>query len=146
VWYFQQVALDIGAQRMQSWLDSFDYGNRDISGGQDQFWLSSSLKISALEQIGFLTALDENKLPASAANQDMVKSLLLQDYALPDGFSGDFYGKTGSCIYREEDHGWFVGLLHRGDEDYVFAVNLKGKGQGGPQARAIAVEVMKDIR
>jgi beta-lactamase class D len=33
------------------------YGNQDISGGIDQFWLSSSLKISPKEQADFMEAL-----------------------------------------------------------------------------------------
>ena len=146
VWYFQEVALDIGPERMQAWLDDFSYGNRDISGGQDRFWLSSSLKISALEQIQFMAALNQQELPAGSANQQTVKSLLLQDYALPDGFNGELYGKTGSCISPEGDHGWFTGFLHRDDQEYVFAVNIKDVHPGGPKARAIAVEVLQDIR
>ena len=146
VWYFQDVALDIGAERMQAWLDEFDYGNRDISGGQDQFWLSSSLKISAFEQIRFMTALSAGELPAGRENQKTVKSMMLQDYALPEGFRGEFYGKTGSCFYPGDDHGWFTGFMERDGQKYVFAVNIKGESQGGPQARAVAVDVMNEIR
>ena len=54
VWYYQEMARDIGEGRMQEWLDRCSYGNRDISGGIDRFWLSSSLKISPFEQIDFL--------------------------------------------------------------------------------------------
>jgi len=29
-----------GAERMQAWLDKVRYGNRDIGGGIDAFWLA----------------------------------------------------------------------------------------------------------
>jgi beta-lactamase class D len=148
VWYFQSVALDIGEARMQAALDAFDYGNRDISGGQDRFWLSSSLKISALEQSTFMKALDEESLPAGKENQQTVKAMMLQDYSLPEGFTGELYGKTGSCPGNDDTtgHGWFTGFYHRGENQYVFAVNVKGEEQWGWQAREILIEVLQEMR
>ena len=145
VWYFQDVALDIGPERMQTALDAYDYGNRNISGGQDIFWLSSSLEISALEQVLFMDALDREALPANPEYQVMVREMMLQDSGLPGDFRGKLYGKTGSCVGPEGEHGWFAGFLHRGDQRWVFAVNVKGDGQWGWQARKIAVRVLDDI-
>ncbi|MFP9052255.1 penicillin-binding transpeptidase domain-containing protein, partial [Enterococcus faecalis] len=48
------LARDIGEERMKTWLHTLSYGNEDISGGIDQFWLQSSLTISPLEQETFL--------------------------------------------------------------------------------------------
>jgi len=146
VWYFQELALEIGEQRMQNALDSFNYGNRDISGGQDHFWLSSSLKISALEQITFMSALDDEQLNATRENQAVVKAMMRQDYELPKDFSGDLYGKTGSCVAPSGDHGWFTGFLHRDGQAYVFAVNVTGEAMWGGQARAIAIEVLQAMQ
>lgn len=145
LWYFQDVAIEIGPERIQSALDSFNYGNRDISGGQGHFWLSSSLKISALEQIKFMAALDDEKLPAGKDNQAMVKQMMLQDRHLPEGFEGELYGKTGSCVSEHGEHGWFTGFLHRDGKTYVFAVNVTGNGQWGWQARDIAIKVLSNI-
>lgn len=145
VWYFQDVALDIGPERMQQALIDMDYGNHDITGGQDRFWLSSSLKITALEQIRFMDRLDRGALPASPSNQETVTVMMLQDERLPENFRGAVYGKTGSCIGAETDHGWFTGFYHRDDEQYVFAVNVKGKKQWGWQARDIALEVLNNL-
>ena len=128
-----------------AWLDAFEYGNRDISGGQDRFWLSSSLEISAVEQLRFMAALDAEALPASPENQAIVKQMLAQDENLPAGLAGAVYGKTGSCIGEPVDHGWFTGFYHRDGRQYVFAVNVKGKKQWGRQAREIAVKVLNDL-
>jgi beta-lactamase class D len=146
VWYFQELALEIGEARMQAYLDAFDYGNRDISGGQDHFWLSNSLKITALEQVRFMGALNDDRLPVNKKFQAEVKAMMLQDYSLPEDFNGELYGKTGSCIGPDGDHGWFTGFLHREDQEYVFVINIKGKNQTGWQAREIAIEVLQDIR
>jgi beta-lactamase class D len=145
VWYFQDVAVDIGPERMQAWLDAFDYGNRDISGGQDRFWLSSSLAISAVEQLRFMAALDAQALPASPENQATVKAMMQQDDHLPTDLVGTVYGKTGSCIGEPVDHGWFTGIYDRDDQHYIFAVNVKGENQWGWQARTIALEVLKAL-
>lgn len=53
IWYYQALARDIGEERMKTWLHTLSYGNEDISGGIDQFWLQSSLTISPLEQEAF---------------------------------------------------------------------------------------------
>lgn len=145
LWYFQDVALDIGPERMQRYLDAFDYGNRDISGGQDRFWLSSSLEITAFEQIRFMAALDAATLPAAPNNQAAVKAMMLQEEHLPDGFEGELYGKTGSCKGPETDHGWFTGFYHREGRRYVFAVNLIGEEQWGWNAREIVVKIFQAL-
>lgn len=46
------MARDIGKGRIEEWIHKISYGNQDISGGIGQFWLSSSLKISPIEQVG----------------------------------------------------------------------------------------------
>lgn len=145
VWYFQALAEEIGPESMQAALDAYGYGNRDISGGQDRFWLSSSLQISALEQIAFMQALESGSLPASQENQALVSALMLQDHRLPEGFEGELYGKTGSCVGENNEHGWFAGFYRLHGKTYVFAANIKGAGTWGWNAREIVVKVLGDI-
>ncbi len=56
VWYYQELAREIGESEMKEGLVKANYGNKDISGGIDEFWLSSSLQISPVEQAHFLAA------------------------------------------------------------------------------------------
>ena len=56
---YQEIARRIGAERMQKYLDLFDYGNRDIGGGIDQFWLTGNLRIDPI-------AADRFRRPAAA--------------------------------------------------------------------------------
>jgi hypothetical protein len=40
---YQEIARHIGAERMQKYVDLFEYGNRNIGGGIDQFWLTGEI-------------------------------------------------------------------------------------------------------
>ncbi len=91
VWYYKALARDIGEKRMQEWLEKIAYGNEDMSGGIDQFWLSSSLLISPIEQTDFMESLSKENLPFDQEVMQIVKRMMIQmegeDYIL--------YGKTG---------------------------------------------------
>ncbi len=60
VWYSKILAILMGSEMIQDYVDAFEYGNQDISGGLpqpgpvDPFWINSSLKISLREQVEFL--------------------------------------------------------------------------------------------
>jgi len=56
VWFYQELARRIGQERMQHYLELARYGNRDMSGGIDQFWLEGGLTITPKEQIAFLAS------------------------------------------------------------------------------------------
>jgi beta-lactamase class D len=142
VWYFQAVATEIGAERMQEYLDKFGYGNRDISGGLTQFWLGSSLKISAEEQIDFLHRLDTGDLPVSARSMDIIREVLIQEET--DAYV--YRGKTGSCTPEgEQPLGWFVGTVNRDGKTVIFAANIQGAEANGQRAKSIAEDILEQL-
>ena len=61
--YYQEVARRIGRDTMQRWIDSLGYGNRNISGPIDSFWLNNRLKIKPDEQLGLVKKLYFDQLP-----------------------------------------------------------------------------------
>lgn len=97
VWYFQELARRVGEEAMVEWLETFEYGNQDISGGLDQFWLASSLRISADEQAAFLTRLVRGELPVADEHIDLLKEGIRRDGGKTESGSWTWYGKTGSC-------------------------------------------------
>lgn len=124
VWYYQEIARRVGEPVMRKYVSAFRYGNEDISGGIDQFWLNSSLKISADEQIEFLKKFYKNELPVSKRSAEIVKDILLQE----ETNSYKLRGKTGSgYLGKDRMLGWFVGYLEKADNVYFFATNLEGK-------------------
>jgi hypothetical protein len=79
VWFYQEVARRAGERRMQQWIDKAGYGNRDIGGGIDTFWLSGALRISAEQQIDFLRRLADDRLPFSPRAQEIVRRISITD-------------------------------------------------------------------
>ena len=73
---YQEIARRIGPKRMQDYVDKFDYGNRNIGGGIDHFWLTGDLRISPLEQIVFVDKLRRGVLPVSKRAQDLTRDIL----------------------------------------------------------------------
>lgn len=145
VWYYREIARRIGEKKMKEYIDKIDYGNKDISGGIDKFWLTSSLEISANEQVEFLLKLITNKLPFSERTVNIVKDIMTLE-------RNDMYvlrGKTGSGGKESEKSslGWFVGYLTLGDNAYVFATNITAeKNANGPKAKAITYEILKSLK
>jgi beta-lactamase class D len=119
---YQEIARRIGAERMQKYVDLFEYGNRDIGGGIDQFWLTGNLRIDPVQQVDFVDRLRRGVLPVSKRSQDLVRDIL------PVTKTGDaiIRAKTG-LLGSEVDRpalGWLVGWAEKGSSQTVFALNL----------------------
>jgi beta-lactamase class D len=119
---YQEIARRIGAERMQKYVDLFEYGNRDIGGGIDQFWLSGSLRIDPVQQIDFVDRLRRGVLPVSKRSQELVRDIL------PVTKAGDtiIRAKTGlvGAEVGKPTLGWLVGWAEKGSASTVFALNL----------------------
>lgn len=137
VWYYQELARRIGPQREEDFVKKLGYGNMDISGGLTNFWLQSSLKISANEQIAFLQRLWAESLPVSAEHQRTVKAMM----QLSEKDGRILYGKTGTGT----DLGWFIGFLKRGDRVVTFATRITGPEATGKEARRISESILENI-
>jgi len=141
VWYYQELARRVGPERMQKWVSAFHYGNEDISGGIDRFWLGSSLRISPDEQVDFLGRLHARELPASSRSVAIVEEILLQDAPGP----GVVYrGKTGSCQDpgAPQPHGWWVGSIERNASLVLYAARIEGPGASGMVCRPMAEKAL----
>ncbi|MGK4006863.1 penicillin-binding transpeptidase domain-containing protein [Sorangium sp. So ce1036] len=124
VWFYQEVARRIGPERMQAHLDALHYGNRDISGGIDRFWLTGGLRVSPHEQIDFLRRLHAGSLPCSARSLDILKRIIV----LEQTPAYTLRGKTGLEYDERSTTGWLVGYVERGADTYFYATVLLGKG------------------
>ncbi|MCJ8008786.1 beta-lactamase class D [Lederbergia wuyishanensis] len=123
IWFYQDMARDIGVKQMQSNIDKMNYGNQDISGGIDTFWLDSSLKISAHEQVSFIEKLVKEELPFDKQVLKTVKRLMIND----DQDSYVIHGKTGTRL-SDLGLGWYVGYVETSKDVWVFATNVDGSG------------------
>ncbi len=121
VWYYQELARRVGQERMQKYVDAAGYGNHDISGNLDSFWLDGSLRISADEQVEFLKRLYQDDLPFSQRNLHIVKGILVLEKTPLAQLSG----KTGTQLRVKPNINWFVGYVEKAGDVYVFATNLE---------------------
>jgi beta-lactamase class D len=119
---YQEIARRIGPERMQKFLDLFDYGNRDIGGGIDQFWLTGTLRIDPVQQVDFVDRLRRGVLPISKRSQDLVRDII------PVTKVGDavIHAKSGllGAERGEPSLGWMVGWAEKGSAQTVFALNM----------------------
>lgn len=126
VWVSQWITPQIGMAKIKKYLADFAYGNQDMSGGITKAWLSSSLKISAEEQINFLKNLWQNNLPVSQHAISMTKNILPKEIL---DYGAVLYGKTGSGFIDGRDDpnsrmiGWYVGYFILNKHIYAFATN-----------------------
>jgi beta-lactamase class D len=145
VWYYKKVAAEVGEKRMQEYLDKVGYGNKDISGGITRFWLHSTLLISPLDQVKFLTRLYREKLPFSKRNMEIVKSIII--LKKEDNFT--FSGKTGSAWNTETSSyylGWFLGYVNYDGHEYTFCANIRASADAsGPKAKELCILILKDL-
>jgi beta-lactamase class D len=129
VWFYQEIARRVGAERMQRYLNLFDYGNKNICCGIDQFWLTGQLRITPLQQVEFLSRMLDARLPVDREQVALVRRLLTiektPEYTLQ--------GKTGTC--EQDGHGvaWLVGFVERNGHKWTYALlELGPSGASAP--------------
>lgn len=119
---YQIVARRIGANLMSHQLKELNYGNMDVNSENiDVFWLEGESKITAFEQIDFLSRLYNQELPISKSTYDTMKELIVIDETENYKLSG----KTGWSIRNGNNNGWFVGYIENGKGVYYFAANIE---------------------
>jgi beta-lactamase class D len=105
---------------MQKYVDLFEYGNRNIGGGIDTFWVSGDLRIDPVQQVDFVDRLRRGVLPISKRSQELVRDIL------PVTKVGDaiIRAKTGLTDGEHGSLGWLVGWAEKGAAQTVFALNM----------------------
>lgn len=136
VWYYKQLANDIGEENMKKYLNIMSYGNQDISGGLDEFWLGSSLEITPIQQVEFLIKFYNNEFGFSESTINTVKDIIKQK-----DLNFDIYGKSGSS---GEGMSWFVGYVIKDSKPYFFATYLEDE-EKGLQAKTYTIDMFSKI-
>lgn len=130
-WYFQALDQQADLDSLKRFYQAIGYGNYDVSGGISEFWLESSLKISALEQVELLKKLYDNDFQFAPGNVQAVKDSL----KLSVSGSSVLSGKTGTGIINgERINGWFIGYVESGANTWFFAANIQGSSHADSMA------------
>ncbi len=152
IWYSQQLTEWLGEARLKRYITTFSYGNKDLSGdpgknnGLTQAWLSSSLKISPLEQVDFLRKVIRRQLFISKNAYEMTSKI--SEVGMVSGWT--INGKTGTGYLTKEDgsldsdrqFGWFIGWARRGNQTLAFAQTVEDEQKEGTPAGLRAKTVL----
>jgi beta-lactamase class D len=156
VWYSQILTQKMGRKKVQSYLDKFNYGNKDMSGHIKNAWLtpspsnpdvSSSIAINGYEQIEFMKKLWTQKLPVSEKAHELTQKIMFLEKS-PKGFR--ISGKTGSGYVDPETNrrlGWYVTHIKGNDQEYLSVFNFHDLNpQKKPEfASALAKKMTKEF-
>lgn len=139
--YYQEVARRIGKDTMKQWIDSLHYGNMNISGAIDSFWLNNTLKISPDEQLGLVKKLYFDKLSFSKRAQQIVRDVMLQENNTQYKLSY----KTGWGFDEKENAiGWILGWIEENRHVYFFVTFMKSPDKN-IDISAVRLKITKSI-
>lgn len=141
-WYFQELDTQADLDTLKNFYQSIDYGNHDLSGGLPGFWMESTLKISALEQVELLKKLYTNEFHFESANVQAVKDSL----KLSVSGQAVLSGKTGTGVVNGRSvNGWFIGYVETDSNTWFFAANIQGSDHAdSTRASEIALNILAD--
>ena len=157
VWYYRRLIDEIGQDRMQSFINTLEYGNKDISdleGDFNQnnnnraltgFWIESSLKISPCEQVEMLERIFGPEAIFTKENITVLKEIMFVEQ---DVTPIKIYGKTGyGKIKNISLDSWFVGIFEIDSEPTYFAIHLSESENPevtSAYAKGIAIQMIAD--
>ncbi len=135
---FQELASRIGVARHEKWLELLNYGNGRVGQNIKTFWLRGPLKISAIEQVKFLSNLALKRLPLSARSQAIVADII----KLENKGERILYGKTGWSSAPKPQLGWFVGWVESERGIFSFAMNMDMASRNDAKKRKLIAKVL----
>lgn len=139
--YYQEVARRIGHDTMKHWIDSLGFGNRDISGPIDSFWLNNTLKVKPDEELGLVKKLYFDELPFFHRTQDIVKKVMLRE----DDTNYKLSYKTGwGKTENGNELGWIVGWIEENRHPYFFVLNFESPDKN-INMKEVRLHILKGI-
>lgn len=119
-WVFVELAKKIGKDRYRRYLNRCGYGNGNLSESGIDFWNFGAFRISPLNQVNFLRALYEERLPFRKAYLQTVKNVMRTE----EGTGYVIRAKTGWTRADNQNTGWWVGYVESKKGVYFFATKL----------------------
>lgn len=139
--YFQALAHRIGKDSMKLWIDSISYGNKNINGPVDSFWLNNQLKISPDEQLGFMSKLYFSQLPFQKYAQQMVQDEMLQE----DNTLYKLSYTTGTFSdEKDTPSAWALGWIEENRHVYFFVTLIKSTDKN-QDVKTVAINITRSI-
>ncbi|MBM7587311.1 beta-lactamase class D [Bacillus pakistanensis] len=110
-----------------------------MSGGIEDYWLESSLKISPIEQVQTLKDFYTNQFGFDEKNVQLIKDAI----KLETKDHSTLYGKTATgTVNGKNVNGWFMGYVETKNNTYFFATNIENNHHANG---IIATDITKSI-
>lgn len=158
VWYYREVIDEIGKETIQNELNRLQYGNCDISDWEGRlntnnnnraltgFWIESSLKISAVEQVQVLERIFGGDSDYKPENLQQLRQVMLLTDNEPEQ---PIYGKTGmGKMAGVVVDSWFTGFTDADGENVYFCIYLgetDNANVSSAKAKEIAIRIISDF-
>lgn len=140
IWVYIGFAEQLGIETYYKYVKEFKYGNQNLTGPKNIFWLKGEFRISAIQQIDFLRKFHHYNLPVSSKNIDRVKNLIVLEKTNEYKLSA----KTGAGSLIGENHVmWFVGYVETKGNTYFFALNFESEDFA--KTKNARKDIVKDI-
>lgn len=140
VWYYQILARKTGKERMKRYLSQMQYGNGELSGPINEFWLKGKFRVTQEQQIELLRKLYKHELPFSKQTMDIVKLIMIYE----KNTNQTTYAKTGMTYQDGKAIGWWIGFIEKDGNVYFFANNIEKNEPDGAFIKA-RIDIAKEI-
>jgi beta-lactamase class D len=129
-WYFQKLAVSIGAERFKQQLSAFGYGQGAPIGRSDSFWMGPAagggLFLSTRNQADFLRKLVQGALPVKPEAQAAVLALMA-DITRGETALADIGSSCSSIADASRNVSWWAGRIKSPQRDLVFALSIESQ-------------------
>jgi beta-lactamase class D len=136
--FFSTVARTIGKEKLQSVLDTLQYGSKKITGAVEL--AADSLTVTPDEQLGLIKKLYFNQLPFQKRSQEIVKKLLLKENNATYQLA---YHLSRTTRADGITYSWVLGWVEENKHPYFFVIHTKRtKGVETPETQ---IDLLKNI-
>lgn len=125
-WYYFELLSLMSPELIEKYLNKLDYKQGFDVEKVHYYGLTFNIKKSALEQIDFLKRLYSNDVKISDTTLAIVKKGMI--FKKTDQYT--IYSRTGlGPIENDNGIGWFIGFIEKGNEVYLFALNVEDEDE-----------------
>jgi beta-lactamase class D len=141
-WYGQRLAKLLGPEKMQSYVDIMNFGNKDLSGGLATAWLpgnkesksTNTLKISPQETLQFWNKFWQESFDLDKKSFSLTKRILARLPPSTDIKNHKVWGQNTAGVLSYNSkldvdvvEGHFVGRIENKQGHYHFVTFVKGQ-------------------
>lgn len=136
---FKELAEGIGMDTLRKYVDSLQYGNRQLSKDSGAV-REDRLKIVADQQLGLIKKLYFGQLPFFRRTQEQVRDMMTTE----SNSSYKLAYKIGEVPYKDHVLGWVMGWVEENKHPYFFVLNFDAP-EPNSGATTIGVQLVKRI-